>query len=108
MGTWLESWRPNRVTPLGAVYSALDLVLTADPYPGPQLAREHVMQLAGERGVHTEREDPYDLMTHYAHLAEVIARTVRQPSSGALNHHPGVKLGSTGLEWQPRAYLIEG
>jgi hypothetical protein len=103
-------WQPVRVTPLGAVYSALRHVMTcpATDYSGPQIARDRVMEMAAERGVQTDRHDPYDLMVHHAHLAEVLARASRQPSQEPLTIHPGVKVGSTGLEWKPEGYLIDG
>jgi hypothetical protein len=97
-----QQWEPIRVTPLGAVYSALHQVLQADPYPGPQMAREHVLRLAGERGVETERKDPYDLMVHYGHMAEVIARVIRQPSAEPMQIHPVVN------GWEPSSYLTDG
>lgn len=109
LGMYLKDWAPIRVTPLGAVYSALRTVLETDGYPGPQLAREHVMQLAGERGVQTDRDDPYDLMVHHAYLAEVLARALRQPSAlEGVKYHPPVKLRATGHVWQPDSYLVDG
>lgn len=107
--SWLEEWRPNKVTPLGAVYAALRQTLTVTPYPDPKLAKEHVMQLAGERGWQTDRPDPYDQAVHYSYMAEVLARAIRQPSQvEGLNPHPAVQVGTTGLEWQPEAYLVGG
>jgi hypothetical protein len=106
---WSEDWQPIRVTPLGAAYAGLRLALETDQYTAPGIAREHVMQLAGERGVQTDRQDPYDIMVHHGHLAEVLARASRQPSQAeGLRYHPDVKLGSTGILWQPEAYLIDG
>lgn len=101
-------WEPVRVTPLGAVYTSLRTILTADQYNGPGMARETVMQLASERGVQTDRPDPYDMIVHHAHLAEVLARALRQPSQEAVQVHPVVKVGSTGLVWQPEGYLVDG
>lgn len=112
LGVFLQEWEPVRVTPLGAVYEALRQVLEATDYPGPGMAREYVMQLAGERGVQTEREDPYDMMVHHANLAEVLARAIRQPTSEPLSKHPAVRIPGGMPEflrsWQPESYLIGG
>jgi hypothetical protein len=102
MGVWLDMWQSVRVTPLGAVYKALAKVLEAPDYHGPSLARDHVMTLAAQRGVETDRQDPYDMMVHYAAMAEVLARAIRQPATEPLAKHPVV--GS----WQPEAYLVDG
>ncbi len=109
-------YQANRVTPLGAVYQALHLVLhtTRDTYTGPEIAREWVMELAGKRGVQTDRQDPYDLMTHYAHMAECLARVLRQPNTDPLQigldrwgpHH--TISFDEGPEWKIESYAIDG
>lgn len=111
-----------RIRPLGAVYRVLREYLTIPlPKPGekplePSWCRERVIQLAGERGVWTDQSHPYDQMQHYAHMAEVIARVLRQPSAGPLVVHPPVPLGNAaylsaswdGDSWQPSSYLVDG
>lgn len=105
-----QDWQPVRVTPLGAVYSSLKVALTIDrdAYTGPWIAKDHVMTAAGERGVQTDRPDPYDMMVHHSYLAEVLARASRQPSAEAVTVHPAVKVASSGFLWQPEAYLVDG
>lgn len=103
---YTRAWEMIRVKPLEAVYLALGRALTATDYTGPQVARQAVMDLAGERGVWTDRGDPYDVMVHHAYLAEAIARVLRQPSDGPLERHKGVKIG--GHAWQPESYLVGG
>jgi hypothetical protein len=117
---FLDKYKQVRVTPIGAVYQALRhvLVLAEQDYTGPHMAREMVMELASTRGVQTERPDPYDLMVHHSHLAECLARVLRQASAPLLELHPPIPLpqfqsdrpvnkGNL-LAWQPESYLIAG
>lgn len=99
----LDQYRAIRVTPLGAVYRALDAYITA-PGKGlePRQAHDTVMELAGKFGVQTERDRPYDLMLHHAHLAEVLARALRQPETEPLD-----KVGTYKF-YEPDSYLVAG
>lgn len=100
-----QEWRPVRVTPLGAVYRALHEHLTGTSETAtvnPERVRNRVMEMAAKQGVQTDRPDPYDVMVHYSYMAEVLARTLRQPSQGPLEIHPQVG------EWQPESYLMDG
>jgi hypothetical protein len=103
MWYYLDQYRPVRVTPLGAVYRALDSYLQS-PGKGldPRQAHDTVMDLAGKFGVETSRPDPYDLMVHYAHLAEVLARVVRQPETD-----PFTKVGTYKF-YDPDSWLVAG
>lgn len=102
-----EHWHPIKVTPLGSVYQALREVveMPVQAYTGPQMARERVMELAGERGVQTGQANPYDVMLHHAHLAEVLARLLRQPQQDRLERftHPNRQ-----YDYLPESYLIDG
>lgn len=106
LGVWRQQWTPNRMTPLSMVYAALHRVMTCTDYSGPGMAKDYVMELAAQRGVHTDRDDPYAMCVHYSHLAEVLARVLRQPTSAALVKHLPVQVG--GVVWQPEGYLTEG
>jgi hypothetical protein len=110
LGIWSQSWVPARVTPLGAVYDALHKVMAmeANAYTGPGMARELVMQAAGERGVETDRQDPYAVMVHHAHLAEVLARVLRKPADGPWVRPKSLELWNMDVDWQPQAYLMAG
>lgn len=103
---YLEDWEMIRVTPLGSVYRALHAALQATDYPGPQFAREHVMREAAERGVWTARHDPYDQMVHHAHLAECLARVLRQPSDESRESDRAYDVGSH--IWQLASYPVDG
>ena len=107
LGVWAQSWEPIKITPLGAVYSALHHVLTLpqDEYRtvGPTCASDHVMTLAGERGLQTESTDPYGMAKHYAHMAEVLARAIRQPET-----EPLVRDGHIRDGYRVDSYLVEG
>lgn len=107
-----EEYRPLRVTPLGATYAALRhvLELPTEEYTGPHLAREYVMEQASTRGVQTNRDDPYDLAVHYGHLAEVLARAMRQPKADPLQIHKKMRGHdwSPVESWEPQSYLIDG
>jgi hypothetical protein len=102
-----EGWELGRVKPLEAVYGALHAVLEAKEYAGPQMARQWVMDVAGERGVWTERDNPYDMIVNHAHIAEVMARAVRQPSDPPLEKY-GMCPVKGYHEWRPDSYLING
>lgn len=100
-----QDWELVRVTPMGTLYRALQNALTR-PEPDPAAAKAFVMTEAGERGVWTEVRDPYATMVHYAHLAEVLARVLRQPNSEPLKLHSPMKIGDH--EWQPASYVMDG
>lgn len=99
-----REWELVRVTPMGTLYRALQDALTR-PESDPAAAQAFVMTEAGERGVWTEVRDPYATMVHYAHLAEVLARVLRQPNSEPLKLHPPLKLGDH--TWVPASYLTD-
>lgn len=107
-------YQANRVTPLGAVYQALHLVLhaTKDTYTGPEIARDYVMELAGTRGVQTDRPDPYDMMKHYAAMAECLARILRQPNSEPIRPYGVIYQGKAKPDdsngWNVESYLVDG
>lgn len=93
-----------RVTPMGTLYRALNLILCAEQAE-PNDAALYVMKEAGERGVWTEAANPYQQMKHAAALAEVLARVLRQPSAAPLSTHPPVKVGDH--LWQPNSLLTD-
>lgn len=93
-----------RVTPIGALYRALDHILTADTFQ-PEAAKSFMMNEAGERGVWTEAANPYGQIKNFAHLAELLARVLRQPSAAPVKLHPVVKVGDH--QWHPHSYLTD-
>lgn len=105
LGMWSQDWEPIRITPIGAVYAALGRALECrlPDYTGPAMVRDMAMAMASDRGVDTARQDPYDLMVHYGHMAEVIARTIRQP-----NAEPLQRYGQHPKGYQVDSYLIDG
>ena len=100
-----REWELNRLSPLAMLHSALDLAVTAHTFE-PSEANAHVMRLAGERGVWSLVKNPYEMVRQYAHLAEVLARVLRQPTATPLQVHPAVTVGAH--QWQPKSYLADG
>lgn len=103
--TWQQNHELIRVTPMGALYRAIDQYLTADKVE-PDVIKAWIMTEAGERGIWSKRQDTYDMMTNYAHLAECVARILRQPSAGPIEKHRPIEIAKR-MEWQPNSYLID-
>lgn len=97
---WGETWELGRVTPIGTLYRALHAVLTA-PEHNPRIAYDYVITEAGDRGVWTLRNDPYPQMVHTAHLAEILAKIIRQPTAEPVQTCPVVD------NWQPSSYVVD-
>lgn len=75
---WHREWELGRVTPYRALVEAVEYGLLGNSIftIDAENSFQHVMSLAGSRGVWAERADPYAMMVHYGRLAQILVTAV--------------------------------
>lgn len=69
---WHREWELGRVTPYQAIVNALHGAILNNKTDADTSASMAVMTQAANRGVWTERPDPYAIMVHHAALAQIL------------------------------------
>lgn len=95
---WSNQYEHGRISPLRALYAALEAGLTADEEP-EQTAESHIIELAANPGMDIEAVDLYSLAVHYSKLAGILTAYLRAGDA------PWVKAAPEG-EWEPNCYEV--
>jgi hypothetical protein len=96
-----KTWVRQTVSPLHALYAAVEHGLTCEEKDPGIAAGDRIMTLAAERGLAVPANDQYTVAEHYAALADLITFTIR---TGAPWRRPEpVRVGKA--VWEPSCFL---
>ena len=85
---WTQDYATFRVSPIRALYMALDAGLRSEKDP-ERAAENQVMTLAASPGLDLTGENVYGVAMHYAKLAGILTTALRSTSSGPWKPYPG-------------------
>lgn len=96
LSAWSRQFIAPRISPLRAIYAALNAGLTASAEP-EKAAEAHMLELAANPGIDIEAVDLYSIAVHFSKLAEILTTYLRG------NEGPW-KLAQTVGGWEPNCY----
>ena len=98
-----KQWQPYTITPIEALYQAIESGLTDDSVSEPaDAAHEHLMELATTRGIDSNQEDLLGQAEHLASIAEFVTYLLRP---GRAWKRPEAITLPNGIPWRPATFL---
>lgn len=98
LSAWSRQYAAGRMSPLRAIYGALEQGLTAAENP-EQAAESHLIDIAANPGLDIEAVDLYSLAVHFSKLAGILTTYLRG------NEGPWKRAEAVG-GWEPNCYEV--